>query len=143
MPSLVFAELKEHTVRLRAENALAQGRLVIEDPLPGEIAAVHACADLQGVGRLSEADVALVALAFQWQEEKRLFTVMTDDYSIQNLLKAKGIGFQGIAVKPIERVKAFSLVCTGCGKPYKTGFKGSSCVDCGAPLKARSTSKKT
>ena len=80
--------------------------------------------------RLSYADRVLLALALQ--EEG---SIMSDDYSVQNMAQVLGISLIKGIQKGIERVIRWQNKCTGCGKLFEEGSKEKDCPICGSDLK--------
>lgn len=80
--------------------------------------------------RLSETDLSVVALATQLQRYGKQALVLTDDYSVQNYCKLKGIPFKGAAMGEIKAARRFGFKCRFCGKKLRPDFKGSHCPAC-------------
>ena len=99
------SELKSMESRLLADNALAQGLLVIFDPCPHSVQSMLNFLEKLGDKRLSKADVSVLALASELKAKGREVEVVTDDYSIQNALKALKIQFRPILQKGIKKAK--------------------------------------
>ena len=55
----------------------------------------------------SDADSSLIALAIEFKQRKTKFIVITDDYSVQNILKKLKIKFRGVAQKEIKEHRVF------------------------------------
>jgi rRNA maturation endonuclease Nob1 len=79
----------------------------ITDPCAASIQSVRQYAKAHGNTRLSEADEAILGLAFESVERKEKVKVYTDDYSIQNALKWAKVPFSGIQQKGIKKAKSF------------------------------------
>jgi UPF0271 protein len=79
--------------------------------------------------RLSPVDLELVALAYELEA-----TLMSDDYSIQNLASHMGIGFMPVGKKGISRKLRWRYKCTGCGRIWKDLHP--ECPVCGASLRS-------
>ncbi|MFH0955408.1 MAG: hypothetical protein V1777_04865 [Candidatus Micrarchaeota archaeon] len=112
-PSLVFDEWKSYSQKLLAENAFQNGILSVIDPCPLSVLAAQKLAQKTGTKRLSAADEAVVALAVELKERRQRPIVLTDDYSVQNLLKHSKIKFIGVLRGEIKEAKTFA-------KPVKT-----------------------
>jgi rRNA maturation endonuclease Nob1 len=108
MPSSCEAEVKENMAKLRLEVALRQWvNFSITDPCSSSIQAVRQYAKVHGNTRLSDADEAILGLAFESVERKEAVKVYTDDYSIQNALKWAKVPFSGIQQKGITKAKRY------------------------------------
>lgn len=78
--------------------------------------------------RLSPVDVEVLALALELKA-----SVVTDDYSIQNLATVLGVEYIPVGLKGITRVIRWNYLCTGCGKVFKE--EHPDCPVCGSPLR--------
>lgn len=84
--------------------------------------------------RLSQTDLEVLALAMELDA-----TILTDDYSIQNLAKYMDIEYKAVGLKGIKKLVKWKLRCTGCGRIWDKEYQ--ECPVCGSPLKT-SRSKK-
>lgn len=100
-----FAELKSMEFRLLAENALNLGILEIRDACPSSVQLILDFLEKLGDKRLSKADISLLSLAAEFKELKRDFEVITDDYSIQNVLKILKIPFNAVLQGKVKKAK--------------------------------------
>lgn len=80
------------------------------------------------VERLSPTDVDIIALARELNA-----TILTDDYSIQNLAKEMGLSYHGVLMKEIKEKIYWTYRCKGCGRFFKKPHK--QCPVCGSALK--------
>jgi len=78
--------------------------------------------------RLSPVDVEVLALALELKA-----SVVTDDYSIQNLAAVLGVEYVPVGLKGITKVIRWNYLCTGCGKVFKE--EHPDCPVCGSPLR--------
>ena len=60
--------------------------------------------------------------------------VVTDDYSIQNVLKIMGIPYRSVLTKGIEDVVGWVKICKGCKKKYPSDTVLIECEICGSPI---------
>jgi len=79
--------------------------------------------------RLSQVDMEVLALALELKA-----TVLTDDYSIQNLAAQLGIDYKGVEKEGIRRVIRWGYKCSGCGRTYSVSHR--ECPVCGSLLKS-------
>jgi UPF0271 protein len=84
--------------------------------------------------RLSPADIGVLALAVELGA-----TLLTDDYSIENIAKAMGIPYETVMMPAIKEEVHWRYRCTGCLKFWREWH--GACPVCGAPLRT-SRSKK-
>ncbi len=80
-------------------------------------------------GRLSPVDITVLALAIDVSG-----TIMTDDYSIQNVARIIGIPFIPVGQDGIRKVEKWNYQCIGCKKWYKE--KMPDCPICGSSMRA-------
>ncbi len=104
--SKVFDEWKDIASKSLAENAFAQGLLGIQDPCPLSMQKTFAKLNESGT-ELSDADASIVALVHEFKGRKEKFVVVTDDYSIQNVLKKMNVKFEGVAHPEIKKHRVF------------------------------------
>jgi len=100
--SKVFDEWKDFRSKQLAENAFAAGLLTIQDPCPLSIQKTDQKAAESGT-EIGDADVSLIGLAIEFRERNEKFIVITDDYSVQNILKKLKIKFRGVIQKEIKK----------------------------------------
>lgn len=81
------------------------------------------------LGRLSPVDMSVLALALDVEG-----TILTDDYSIQNVARIMNIPCKAVGQKGIKKVEKWNYQCIGCHKWYKE--KVSECPICGSSMKA-------
>ncbi len=132
--SKVIAEIKDFRSRAVVDNAFQQNLLKIEEPSPNTIEKIRKKAKDIGM-KLSKADISLIALAFEYKNKKEKIKVITDDYSVQNMLPSLGIPFSSVIRGEIKEEIEFEKICTGCGKKYKGSYVEDICDICGSRLK--------
>lgn len=89
---------------------------------------VKAAENTGDTARLSETDIDVLALALELDA-----TLVTDDYSIQNVAECLNISYQGTVQPGIREVYSWTFRCTGCGRYYEE--KAGSCKTCGSAIK--------
>jgi UPF0271 protein len=99
----VLAELRDSQSKALAENALKNNLLEISTPSEAAIEQVREKASALGMCRLSLADLSVIALAMELRQQKPI--VLTDDYSIQNILKFIGIEFRPVIQPGIDEIR--------------------------------------
>ncbi|MGI6472040.1 MAG: NOB1 family endonuclease [Candidatus Methanomethylophilaceae archaeon] len=110
--------------------ALWDDRLRTSDVTDGSMKRVKEEARRTGdLGRLSDVDLSVLALALDMNG-----TILSDDYSIQNVAKSMGIPFRPVGTKGIEKKFKWNYRCIGCGKWYKEHY--DECPICGSGTKA-------
>ena|SRR3989344_740889 len=104
--SRVFAEWRDLRSRALARSAFESGLLIVQDPCELSVQKTFERAQDSGTD-LSDADISLAALAAEFKSRGEKFRVITDDYSVQNILKKIKVNFEGVAHKKIKRHKSF------------------------------------
>jgi UPF0271 protein len=91
--------------------------------------------------RLSFADIEILALAIDIDKESdEEATILTDDYSIQNVASTLQIKFQGFSQKGITKKYKWVSRCPGCKKQFNEITK--ICPVCGTIIKSSLLHKK-
>ena len=127
VPPGVVDELRKHKDhRLDRWGSL----LRISECTKASVSKVNAASLKSGdAGRLSDVDVSVVALAVDLNG-----TVLTDDFSIQNVCKIMGIEYRPVVTEGIKEIGKWSYRCNGCGKWYKE--KMNDCRICGYGMRS-------
>jgi len=129
LPPLVEKELGHAWARRKLEY-LKEVRLAVQEPSRAAIEAIRAkCRATGDDARLSEADVQVLALAFETSG-----TILSDDYSIQNTASVLGIPYRPISQKGIREVFVWRYRCTGCRKFLDQNLP--ECPVCGAKVRS-------
>lgn len=81
-------------------------------------------------GRLSSVDMTVIALGLDLKG-----TVLSDDYSIENLCSILNIPYKPLSTHGIKKTVRWNYQCIGCRKWYKE--KMSECQICGSQMIAR------
>jgi UPF0271 protein len=85
--------------------------------------------------RLSSADIEVLALALDINKESsQEATILTDDYSIQNVASTLHIKFQGFSQKEITKRFKWVSRCPGCGRQFQESM--SICPVCGTTTRS-------
>ena len=125
----VTRELKSSEASVALQESL-KGGLKIELPLKTDVEIVTEKAKSTGdYFRLSQADIDLLAKALELSG-----TLVTDDYSIQNVAARLGIETQPIQQARIKRVLKWRRRCVGCGRLYQSE---AVCPVCGSDVKVK------
>jgi UPF0271 protein len=60
--------------------------------------------------------------------------VVTDDYSMQNVLKIVGIPYRSVLTEGIKEIYGWIKVCKGCKKKYPSEYLFDECEICGTRI---------
>ena len=126
----VVEEVKDPESRLFLESLISAGKVRVLVPSGESLEAVMEAARRTGeLGELSEADIEVLALAYELKA-----TLFTDDYNLQNIARTLGIKFKTLK-RGIRKVIRWRYVCIGCGRKFESRPPEGICPDCGSPLR--------
>jgi len=132
--SAVISEIKDLKSQLAMQSALDNGNITIEEPDSGALNQVQGAIENSGdILRLSEVDKTVVALAVSLTKTYSP-TVVTDDYSIQNILKILEIPYRSVLTEGIREIYGWIKICRGCRKKYPSNYPWEDCEICGAAV---------
>jgi endoribonuclease Nob1 len=141
--SQVLLEIKDLKSQLTLQSALEDGLITIKEPAPGDIKEVEEV--MMGSGdllRLSDEDKGVVSLAVNLKKDNKSPTVVTDDYSMQNVLKIIGIPYKSVLTRGIEGLVGWVKFCKGCKKRYPPDYDFAECEICGSPISRKRIKKR-
>lgn len=128
----VLSEIKDLKSQIAVQSALDDGKIIIKEPDTDSLNRVQNAIENSGdILRLSEVDMSLVALAVTLKNDYHPL-VVTDDYSIQNILKILKIPYQSVLSEGIREVYGWIKICRGCRKKYPADYKWDECEICGS-----------
>lgn len=120
----------------RYDAWLAVG-LQVREPERDAAARVEDAARSAGsLGRLSPADLSLLALALGAGADAVL---VTDDHTMLDVAARLGVPTRTVNTAGITATLDFRPRCTGCGRWFDAMPKGAECTVCGSPVKDRPT----
>jgi len=124
--------------RLRFDAAIERGRLRVLEPDSFHLGMVkESSKDVGDINFLSEADIKILALAAQLKENSYAPTIVTDDYSIQNVAKKLEIEYAPLMTFGIRLYLHWILYCSACHKKYPPDYRFKRCENCGTRLKRK------
>lgn len=130
--------LRNSIIKMRFETAVESGKVKVKAPTQEFSDAAKASASKVGDSfKLSEADMQLLALAFELKATGYTPQIVTDDYSIQNVATQMGIGFLALATFGIKRLLEWVRYCPACHRQYPANCKTKECQVCGTELKRK------
>jgi len=132
--SAVISEIKDLKSQITMQSALDHGKIIIKEPDSDSLNQVQGAIENSGdILRLSEVDIRVVALAITLKTNYNP-TVVTDDYSIQNILKILEIPYRSVLTEGIKQTYGWIKICRGCRKKYPSDYKWDDCEICGAAV---------
>ena len=124
--------------RIRLENAVLTGKLVILEPGDEYVDEVQrVLKDMGEAGILSEADTQILSLGLQLKAEGRNTVIVSDDYAVQNVADRLGLGYKGLVTQGIKRRYRWITYCPGCRRTFHDPPGDGVCTVCGTKLKRR------
>jgi len=139
----VIDEIRDEMARIRAANWGQTGKLIIETPSENSIQYILSHSRRMGEARsLSETDHSVLALTYQLSNKGIEATLLSDDYSVQNLADELGLDYTGMNTIGIKRRFQWIHYCPGCRKQYPEPQPENICPICGTELR-RKPGKKT
>lgn len=128
----IICEIKDLKSQLILESAIEQRSIQILEPELIDIKNVSKVIIKSGdILRLSDVDKNIIALAFRLKRETMHPIVVTDDYSMQNVLKIVNIPFKSVLTEGIRGIYGWVKVCKGCKKKYPPEYIYDECEICG------------
>ena len=135
--SLITDEVKDLRSKILLNQAIEEGKIIIKEPKEEFIKELNETISKSGDDlRLSEADKKLLALDLL-NEENANIKVLTDDYSMQNVLKILDIPYDSIITKGIKGVYNWVKTCEGCKKEFDADYPFDDCEICGSKVYKR------
>jgi len=123
---------KDNLKREVVKGYIASGRLEVENPSKKFLdKAMEIARDISELSKLSQADLDIIALAMKHVETDTVI-VITDDFSIQNILENLGIDYLPVRRKIKDRVRRWRFICRKCGKKYLNDIQ--ICPICGGKV---------
>ncbi len=118
--SKVIKEVSHGQLRNAAiQSLLDGGRLIELDPTENVARQVKETARRSGdLRRVSDTDLSVVALALQLKEVNDGVTIISDDYSVENLASLFKINHAAVMTRGISRTVHWLVYCSGCGKAF-------------------------
>jgi len=133
--SAVLDEIKDLKSQIMVQSAIQEGNLRITEPNSRALMKVQKAVKSSGdILRLSEVDKELVALALFLEKKNYNPQVVTDDYSMQNILKIMHIPYRSVLTEGINEIYGWIKICRGCRQKYPSDHKGDKCDTCGSAL---------
>lgn len=109
--------------------SMIETRVKVQAPSNESLEEVVKSAEETGdLKRLSPADTGVLALAVDLEA-----TIITDDYSIQNVANSIGLKYHGLSFPDIEKKIEWGYRCVGCGRRFEVPME--ECPICGSRIK--------
>lgn len=131
----VILEIKDLKSKIVLQSAIENGCITIKDPSPEGVRELETVLRESGdILRLSDVDKNIVALAVTLKNEGFKPTLVTDDYSMQNVLKIIGMPYRSVLTEGIKKIIGWVKICKGCKKEYPPEYQFDECEICGSRI---------
>ena len=131
----ITEEIKDFNSRLAFDTAVGENKLIIRDADEKCVNCVNKIISKSGdILRLSLPDKKLISLAYMFYKGGKNVKVISDDYTIQNVLKIMNIPYSSIMTDGINGIYNWKKVCAGCKKNYDEDYPFDDCEICGSKI---------
>jgi UPF0271 protein len=114
------------------------GHLTVKKPTSLSMKTVEETSSRVGdVGVLSRADIEVLALALDLQNDNLSPAIVSDDYAIQNVSETLSIEHASLATFGISQKFDWIYYCPACFRRYTAEDAGQPCRVCGTPLRRK------
>ncbi len=128
-------EIKSREKKMVTEALISSKKLVIVKPKKEYLKEIEKkTVETGDMLKLSKADVETLALALQFKCQNTDLTVLTDDYTMQNVLSNLKINWTPLKTKGIRKRIRWILYCPSCGSKWPANLKARDCPVCGTEL---------
>lgn len=135
---LVIDEIRDEIAKIRATNWSHTGKLTVMMPDEATLKQVSARAAKMGEAKaLSETDHTVLALTLQLSNQGNQATLVSDDYSVQNLADELGLDYTGMNTRGIQRRFQWIHYCPGCRRQFTGPQPDNTCPICGTELRRK------
>ena len=136
-PQVISEVSHNRALKMAISAFMESGRLIVTEPANNIIEEVELMANKSGdVMKLSKTDISIVALSVQLNRDMKDVTIISDDYSIQNIVNFFGLKFSCVMTRGISKTIKWSIYCSGCGKVFHKS-NVNVCDVCGTKLKRK------
>ena len=133
--SEITDEVKDLKSKILLDQAIEDGKIIIKEPKEEFFKELNEIISESGDDlRLSEADKKLLALALDLRCENENIKVLTDDYSMQNVLKIIDIPYDSIITEGIKGIYNWVKTCEGCKREFDADYPFDDCEICGSKV---------
>lgn len=133
--SEVILEIKDLKSSLLLQSAIENGHIRVEEPEDKDIEETNKIIESSGdILRLSKVDRDIIALSLKFKRKGYSPIVVTDDYSMQNVLKSINIPFRSVLTEGIKEIYNWVKICKGCKKKYSSDYDFEDCEICGSKV---------
>lgn len=134
----IIKEIRKNNLsKLKIDALILQGLIKIISPPKYYNIKVEEKVSLLSESKLSKTDKSIIALSlFLKDAQKEKVTIITDDYSLQNVASFLGIECKSLTVKGITQNIEWIIYCPACGR-IAENVKENFCLICGHRMKRK------
>jgi UPF0271 protein len=133
--SEITEEIKDIKSKIIFDEGINEGKLFIKEPNIKSIKNLELAISQSGdTLRLSAPDKKLLSLAIDFKSSGKSVKVLTDDYSIQNVLKILNISYESVLTEGIKGIYNWKKTCEGCKKEFPDSYEFDDCEICGSKI---------
>lgn len=135
MVSGAVSEIKDINTEIILNNCIREGIITIEDVDKEDLINLDEVLLESGdITRLSNTDKDIIALSLKYERMGYDVICVTDDYSMQNVLKLLNLKYKSVNTKGIKETIKWVIQCRGCKKQYPADYAFDDCEICGSPI---------
>ncbi|MCL2157463.1 MAG: ribonuclease VapC [Methanobrevibacter sp.] len=133
--SEITEEIKDIRSKIIFNEAIDEAKLFIREPDSESVKNLELAISSSGDSlRLSPPDKKLLSLAIDFKSSGKNVKVITDDYSMQNVLKILNISYESVLTEGIKGVYNWKKTCEGCKKEFPDSYEFDDCEVCGSKI---------
>jgi len=133
--SEITEEIKDIKSKIIFTEAIDEEKLFIIEPDIESIKNLELAISTSGDSlRLSTPDKKLLSLAIDFKSSGKNVKVLTDDYSMQNVLRILNIPYESVLTEGIKGVYNWKKTCEGCKKEFPDSYELDDCEICGSKI---------
>jgi len=139
----VLEEILDEKIKNIVEMFVQTQKIEVKSPNKESIKKIEEVASETGdLPYISETDKQLLALALEYKNRGFKTTIISDDYTIQNLAKKLNINFISLIQKGIKYFISWEIYCPACKKRFPPNYPNDICDVCGEKIKRKAVKKK-
>jgi endoribonuclease Nob1 len=119
----------------RTRSLIALSKLNVFQGSPQNMKTVRDAAQRTGDNSLSQADLSVLALCLNIQEDGNEAILLSDDFAVENVASLLGIKARPLMTNGIKTASEWVFFCPACGKKYAK--PRPDCLVCGTKLEKR------
>ena len=119
----------------RTRTLIALSKINVLQGTPQNLKTVQEAARKTGDSSMSKADLSVLALCLNLQEEGHEAILLSDDFAVENVASRLGIKARPLMTNGIKTASEWVFFCPACGKKYSK--QRADCLVCGTKLEKR------